>query len=1211
MDGSLSSSRHGGGGGSYNRYNNRRGGGGGYRRGRGGGGYHDRDRRYQPYNRRGGSRHGGGRGGRRHNSNPGNRFDNNTSTKSVDPQSAMLKQLTAMVAKMGDLIACAEIAKNVTQSSNVDTADGLEMRGVVKAVSRNIQDLAVVLCSAQNAPLFLKFDEATSSNQVEGEDAAVAEADAVKAGDEAGPLASLVASCAASLPLQTPSYVGLTLAVEENSPDACEETMNVSYKGFAHRCVTLASRILASDLDKCCGVISLLSSEELSANNVGSGNVGDSNSAVDAFMRSKLLLRYFALLARVGIVKGVGETDDVVGNSGDISSLSIGGLLKALTVAASSASDVAKTMTSSMDDDGTGHNKATMKSFRNASIFLVALVLSTIPYSVHFLSKYFVMDLLTTIDEIVMGYKSPFQPGSGIMSILLEKELKENFIVKNEDEEEEESDSDDDDEDDEGSSVCADTFQDLLRTVRKLVESFYSSESNQKIQSNFALLSDAPWLGLEGKEEEYAPMEGDAEDELAKRSSGGPQALTFSGQAISIELPECHQLLRYLLNLAGNGGNFEGVALTIQCPSVEGAIFGRLSIFDPPPDEDDEEDESSNDPDVDAYVQKFSMMDRFFLAESVRDCLICHRATVSETGVESGSAKEAAEQVWAVSQLFSSDSKSAAQDDTTMGEEHDASKGVECGIVETVLSLIVQSPRGIDSPSQMSHVYLSRVLIELAKYKPSLIPKVLAVAISNLFNDFIPSLSPIAKENLSNWMAFHLTNTDYQWPEAFWNIWTPYVIKGMAMNEDSKSQRNSRGEFVTKAIASMSSFVSSPKTIVIDCLPSQSPLVRYVVPDVDSKLLQSAFVSTLQSVQDEISDRVWKNHDDPEDIRDYIIGDEVSESVQGNIDIDIEGTSSADDMEKLWWRTGLILRSILKVVSRGRDKLRRIVDGAVAQSSSSIDLDDSMMDDHDDDDGKVDVVTDLADYVRRYKVAILAALAKDIQVHEENLDLRGESKKSENDMVLMGEVYVLRLCEKFTAFSSSVFFSCVEVLLRQKIVSAMGVLHWILGSENRGSTSEELCVTHSWWDFASLAVRLSVDNILSDSESLTGADGSEIGMIIDNVGDDDDDNNVGTPSARRMKKVTDFVSPLLLFASKRIHSAIINNGDSKRPLSHLEVDLREGLKYLVRSVSSHVASSLKNDDTVKATAELGGSSLEVEIWVAKCRFDESLLVSLS
>ncbi len=427
----------------------------------------------------------------------------------------MLKQLTAMVAKMGDLIACADIAKNVTLASTItdgttgdDSADGgLKMRGVVKAVARNIQDLAVVLCSAQNAPLFLKFEEATTttsniSNQVEGE-APVAEAQVVKAGDEAGPLASLVASCAASLPLQSPSYVGLTLAVEENSPDACEETMNVSYKGFARRCVTLASRILASDLDKCCGVISLISSEELSTNNniassSSSGGVGgSSDSAVDAFMRSKLLLRYFALLARVGIVKSVGKTDDVVGNSGDISSLSMGGLLKALTVAASSASNVAKNMNSTMDD-GAAHNKATMKSFQNASIFLVALVLSTIPYSVHFLNKYFVMDLLTTIDEIVIGYMSPFQPGSGIMSILLEKELKEETVVKNEDEGEEESDSDDDDDDDdEGSSVCADTFQDLLRTVRKLVESFYSSEGNQQIQCNFALLSDAPWLGLE------------------------------------------------------------------------------------------------------------------------------------------------------------------------------------------------------------------------------------------------------------------------------------------------------------------------------------------------------------------------------------------------------------------------------------------------------------------------------------------------------------------------------------------------------------------------------------------------------------------------------------------------------------------------------------------------------------------------------------------
>mmetsp|Transcript_2176 Transcript_2176/g.3298 ORF Transcript_2176/g.3298 Transcript_2176/m.3298 type:complete len:134 (+) Transcript_2176:22-423(+) len=133
MDGQLSSSRQYGSGGGDGGYNsNRRGRGrGGHRnnhRGRGRGGYNrDRDdRRHQPY-RRGGGRHGDG--GRRQ---PGNRFDNSSSTTSVDPQSAMLKQLTTMVAKMGDLISSAETAASLGLDSSEN--ENNNMRGVVHAI---------------------------------------------------------------------------------------------------------------------------------------------------------------------------------------------------------------------------------------------------------------------------------------------------------------------------------------------------------------------------------------------------------------------------------------------------------------------------------------------------------------------------------------------------------------------------------------------------------------------------------------------------------------------------------------------------------------------------------------------------------------------------------------------------------------------------------------------------------------------------------------------------------------------------------------------------------------------------------------------------------------------------------------------------------------------------------------------------------------------
>eukprot|EP00554_Chaetoceros_debilis_P007330 CAMPEP_0194076708 /NCGR_PEP_ID=MMETSP0149-20130528/3472_1 /TAXON_ID=122233 /ORGANISM="Chaetoceros debilis, Strain MM31A-1" /LENGTH=1301 /DNA_ID=CAMNT_0038757541 /DNA_START=123 /DNA_END=4025 /DNA_ORIENTATION=- len=1301
MDGSLSSSRHNGGGGGSggggyrndnrndNRYDNRRrggggGGGGGYNR-RGRGGYHGGGgRRHHPY--RGGGRYGdrdrdrgggdrggygggGGRGGRR--SNPGNRFDNNSSTKSIDPQSAMLKQLTAMVAKMGDLIACAESASNVQLMNNNgndndnDTNEEVPMRGVVQAISRNIQDLTVVLCSTSNAPLFLKY---TPPNTTDTDENSITDNSnsntsdnisniSINAKDEAGPLATLIASCAATLPLQSPSYAGLTLGVEENAPDACEETMNVSYKGFAKRCVTMASRRLASDLDQTCGVISLLSREEQNQSKASGAGAGAENDMdkdkassasstddtyVQSFMRSKLLLRYFALLARAGIMHGMVEGDD---EDKDIfTSLSVAGILKALMDSATIANTTATNMgtaNADIDDDAdadAADTKSTIKSFQNASVLMVALILSTLPYCVHFLPQYFVNDLMTKMDAIMNTYKSPFQPGVGIMSILLEKELLEEDVsddAGDEDDDEE----DEDDEEEAAAPACADTLQDLFRTVRSLVTSFYSS-STSTLPTKFALLSDAPWKNLEGKEKEYAPMEGDADDELAKRKEF-EKYLRYTGEEkLYIELPSesvhvhdnvhvgLGKLFGYLMQV-GAGGQMEGIPLTLQCPSTEGIIFGRLSIFDAASDEndddDDDEEEEITNPRIKAYVKTFNVMDRFFLAESVRDCLICHRAKVSDTGVESGSAKEAAEQIWAVSELFVSPPNGAAaaaankmeEDGTGMDTgsgSDDSSMGVECGIVETILSLILQSPRGIHSASSMSPIYLSRILIHLTKDKPNLISEVVVMTVMNLFNDFMPSLSPISKESLSNWLAIHLTNTDYQWPGIVWNSWSPYVVKGMARIENSEQKRNSRGEFVTHVMASVNSFVASPKIILKECLPPQSPLADYIVPPGKpsasasaSSATTSAFASAIETEVKDVTNRIWKNNDEPEDVRDYIVGDEVSEALKGSLDDgDLEHSSSTSasgiDSEKLWWRTGLIFRSILDVAKQSRTKQLQIIKGYVAQVSSAVEFDD---DDDDimqhDDDGKSDDATDIADYFKRYKPAILAAMAKDIQAHEENLDLRGESKENESDMILLGEVYVLNLCENFTTFSSSLFLSCLETLLQEKIISAMGVLRWVLGHESVINST----VPQGWWNFVSLSIRMSVDNDLSEDVSPMGTDGSDIGMIIDHGGGDDNEsgNNAGTPSARRMKKVTDLVSPLLQFVSARVHSTLVAAaaaGDTttttQKKLPHLIVDLREGLKYVIRSVSAHVVSTLKDDETVRATAELGGSSLEVENW---------------
>lgn len=1134
-------------------------------------------RRHQPYRRGGGG--GGGRGRGRH---PGNRFEN-SNTKSVDPQTAVLKQLTAMIAKMGDLESCADSASGMGLLGGSGGGDStINSRGIVQAVARNIQDLVVVLCSAQNAPMFLKFDapkiggDQQNQNQ-DGEASALALTTTggdspIKAEYEAGALATLVTSCAATLPLQSPSYVGLTLGIEEHAPGAGDDTAGVSYKGFAQRCISMASRRLGDDLDKVCGVVSLVKKEHNSTEGDQQKKLA-TDEYVQAFMRSKMLLRYFAVLARTGIISAmnvdVGGLDN--DNDGNSSLLTLGGILQALTDGACRAKNF---------HDGT---KAAKTSWTNASTLLAALVLCTIPYSMQVLSKEIVDDLLSKIDGAVEGYESPFKPGVGISSILLEKAQFEDFVVGNADDEDEESDDDEDDDDaGEGSPVCADTFQDLIRTVRKVVESYYANDTT--LPSRFALLSDAPWSCLEGKEEEFAPMEGDTEEEILRRKNAS-KILSYSGEGLLISIANC-QLFRLLRN---DDMEMDGLPITLHCPSTEGIIFGRLSIFDPPPDDDDEDEEdSARDPNVDAYVKNFTLVDRFFLSDSIRDCLICHRATVSDTGAEQGSAKEVAEQIWAVSHLFLT-----SQTDNSDINMDDASKGVECGIVETILSLVVQCTRGIESASPASHIYLCRVLIELTKSQPTRIPQSLAFAVSDLFNDFIPSFSPIAKENLSSWFAYHLTNTDYQWPHSYWSAWAPYAVDGM------KEKRNSRGEFITRAIKTMASFVGSPETIVAECLPKNSNLSGYIVGgkiDSNVETKASSFLSAVESVEKDIKERIWKNNDEPEDVQEYMIGDEVSEIMQGSMDDDIE-SSTAEDPDKIWWRAGLIIRVILSPARENEQNLRRIVQDCTANIA---------MDDDDQEDLlNVDIVADVTDFLMRYKPVLLACLAKDIKIHDENLDLRGVSKKIESEMVLMGEEYILSQCQKVAGFSTSILTSCLEVLVKQKIVSAKGVLQWIFSSEDEKRI--EALASHGWWTFASLAVRLAIDDFVSDRITLMESDGGDISMIID-TGGDGEGGNAGTPSARRIKKVTDFISPLLGFASDRVHALLRPSQDDKN-LTHFEADLKEGLKFLIRSITSYTILTLTEDETVKKTAE--NPALEVETWVAKCSFDEKLLAALS
>lgn len=1130
MDGQLSSSRY-----HSNDYHRRgRGRGrGGYNANRRGRGHRRDDTRYHPYRR------GGGGGGRRQ---PANRFESKESSDNIDgPGSAVSKQLAAMVAMISDYNSCANASQTMESEDTIKAQEETpKMRGVLRTVVQNIEDLVSLVCNPDNSSLFLDFgrmqgDENYGTTPVDAE-------------HEAGPLATLISSCAATLPLQTPSYAALTLSIEENIPKTGQEN---DFSGFAERCVIMASRRLADDLDKTCGVV-LLSGDPVKTET--------SNDYVQSFTRAKLLLRYLALLARAGILDNTIMEDQDLDASVNMTSLSLATLLQLLVEAASRAKFMS---------DG---SKVANASYTNVSVLLCALVLSTIPFSVQVLPEDFVMKLLTKISAIIDNYKSPFQPGRGMLSILLKKaQIEESVDDSTIEEDDDDEEGDEDEDSDEGTPVCADSFQDLVRTVRTIVDCYYGEG---KLPTKFALISDSPWDGLTLKNVGFESDKSEADD-------GSSNRIAYQGDKIRISLAKTCHLLHHLLS--SPDASIENVQVTLLRPNTDGIIFGRLSIFDPPPDdEDDGEDEDENrtrNPIVDAYVRNFSLVDRFFISDSIRDCLICHKAIVSKTGVERGNARNAAEQLWAVSHLFVN--------------EDDGSKGIECGVVETILSLIVQCHVGSAYPYSMGYIYLCRVLLELAKFQPACIPQSLAFAVSDLFDDFLPSFSPLARENLSHWFAFHLTNTDYQWPHAYWNAWTPYVVNG------TKGKRNSRGEFLIKTLEVMASFVSDPKTIASQCLPIQSKLIEYIVPEAGSNNTGDAasmFSSTVGGIENDLKHRIWTKNDEVDDLITFINSDEVSETVLGSRnELD---SSSTSDIETLYWRSGMVIRSLLHPIDEKKKMLRE----RALQSLLLI----SMDTDDEEDDPKADVITDTIEYLIRYKSLLLAAMAKDIETNDENIDRREETKRNEIEYVIMAEGYLLTQCQKIASYSFTILSSCLECLVSSKVVSPQGVLQWIFGSN--GEQYNQEIVRSGWWNFASLASRLAIDDFLKDNKLRLNGDAGSIDMVIDARGGDEDGNS-DTDSELRMKQLTDFVVPLLRRASERI-SSLLQEMKDENTHSHYEADLKEGLKFYVRSATSYVTMALKNRDAVKSTTDLDLVSLHVERWVATCAFDDYVATAI-
>lgn len=968
------------------------GGGGGRSYHRGGGGRHRNSRgrgrghRHQPYNRsRGGG--GGNRGGR------SNRFGQQ---QQLDPETVMMRQIASFLSRVGEFQNLR--APTEEEAQRLTTT----LRNVEFTTASNINDLLPILCAPDKLELLMKYS-----------------AEATKVEDKVGKLVHLIIGCVTSLPLQTPCYAALTLAVHENVKE------NPACSGFATRCIQYAMLQIAKELDT-----SLLTSPSSST-----------TTPARSICQIKLMLRYLCILSQVGIIPAYeGET------TVDPNKMTVLGFFSVLVDAATAAAGP-------FNSPCTGY-------------FLASAVLSTLPYVMELqgIPREVIEEKLQKPIETLLGsYKSTFTPGTGMTALLLKEPQAED------DDEDEDEDEDDEDDEEESGQIC-DSLQDLARATK------YWRKEGQV--STFTIPTDAPWKGLLAKTMSN-PDSGEEPEIKPVTYSEGPLYLSF---------PQPCELLNLLLGGAGSNS-----PMKLQCFSLEGITFGRLPIFGSPPDpedndEDDEEEMEDGAPKNESLqaFKEMSLLDRYFVAETVRDCLISHESHVNPTGLQMGSAKAAADELLRVCHVFSSSS------------EGDPQKGMEFAILETILALLAQS----NEHSSLRHSYLSRVLLELTRLEPSRLSQALAIAMTNLFEDYLPALVPAARENFSGWFAFHLINTDYQWPSAYWQLWEPYA---------TSEKDSSRGIFVRRALNIMAENLCDPSPISKQCFQATTPSLS---GELVGRTLIPLDESTNQALEVEIQRRLWDNQEDPTSLLDFFKSDEVMSSLQGSTE---------------WARTDALVRVLMQPAKQLYDDIQQ----ALEKSKGDTEAEDGDMEE--DSGFSKDVHAVIIDCLVRYKDTIRSVVEMDAGALSSGADSEGA--------LLQGGAFILRRVESLTSFNSALLEGIVASFVKNRIVKEMSVLRWLLRDVGDSVLAP---VVAGWSNYAMCALRESLQLVAADSTAngTMGVDGSEASKGL------------------AQNALTTVLSSFQ-YAIQRVCSVLVTTQMAEKKLKSTQVDLVEGLKTYI------------------------------------------------
>jgi hypothetical protein len=754
------------------------------------------------------------------------------------------QQLRAMMAALGNIV-YVDSSTSTAEEEEKNTGSTLSQR---PDVGKQVRDLLPLF--AENPKLFLTEETA-----------------------------QIIIHCASTLPLQTCGYVALscssfpttTSSSQDTSDGKTTDPTDNSAVSFTDLCVQQATLLLVQDLQQLVPASIIGSSNVRTTTATTTGEAEESRNESDEELKFHLsqrlpthrkafvhccrrilyLLRYLALVSKIGIIQVVPTTDTTTTSSPDATSMV--GLLQYLVQLIATFTSYIATATATLQ----------RSAYVHLCKILVYLVCSTLPYLSS--STYTTQDgsrnpipyyctqifdqIRSILDQHKDLYRSSFQPGYGIQALYSFKEEYDSLDI------EEEEDDQDDDEDEEGAS-CSDTLEELIRVISRLQSCNWESSASITFATeqeenaddtvilscgapNFAVFSDAPWEGLYTPPSNISSTTQENEEGATHILQREPISMTHLSQLILPSLTnfdcdakghaeeeeeEDHDTFfavgttkvqereknakktTIAKGLTNNNRQYMMQCIVLATTSST-LIHGRFPILA----QDDEEEESSDI--CTTSTNQMTPSDLFFFAECIREVLFAYVPTLAPSGVEYTTVhnkEHVASHLLGIFYLFSSSTSTSGK----KGEDKNYL------LMETLLGLVAQS-----STSFMYHSphYLGRTIVELCKLVPqSTFPAALVHGVGCIAGSECSSLVPYVRKRLAHWFGYHLFNTEFQWP--YWSHWDTY-----STTEGTSAYSNAKTQFVAHALeycADLSSF-----TCIQDkCLPRESPHLSLIRP---------------------------------------------------------------------------------------------------------------------------------------------------------------------------------------------------------------------------------------------------------------------------------------------------------------------------------------------------------------------------------------------